>query len=52
MTAPTSERIGQSSDTVTGMEIPGFRGELIAADHADYDDARAVWNDAVDRRPD
>jgi FAD/FMN-containing dehydrogenase len=51
MTAPTSERIGQSSDTVTGMEIPGFRGELIAADHADYDDARAVWNDAVDRRP-
>jgi FAD/FMN-containing dehydrogenase len=42
MTAPT---------TVTGMEIPGFRGELIAAEHAGYDDARAVWNGAVDRRP-
>src|SRR5262245_17541107 len=51
MTAPTSERIGQPSDTVTGMEIPGFRGTLIAAEHADYDDARAVWNGTVDRRP-
>ena len=26
------------------MEIDGFRGELIAADHAEYDTARAVWN--------
>jgi FAD/FMN-containing dehydrogenase len=33
------------------MEIPGFRGALIAAEHADYDDARAVWNGTVDRRP-
>jgi FAD/FMN-containing dehydrogenase len=33
------------------MEIPGFRGELIAAGHAGYDDARAVWNGTVDRRP-
>jgi FAD/FMN-containing dehydrogenase len=33
------------------MGIPGFRGELIAAQHADYDDARAVWNGTVDRRP-
>ena len=51
MTAPTSERIGQTSDTVTGMEIPGFRGEVIVAEHAAYDDARAVWNGTVDRRP-
>jgi FAD/FMN-containing dehydrogenase len=33
------------------MEIDGFRGQLITADHADYDCARAVWNGAVDRRP-
>jgi FAD/FMN-containing dehydrogenase len=33
------------------MEINGFRGQLINADHADYDTARAVWNGAVDRCP-
>ena len=33
------------------MEIDGFRGQLITADHPDYDTARAVWNGAVDRRP-
>ncbi|WFB11280.1 FAD-binding oxidoreductase [Streptomyces sp. LX-29] len=33
------------------MEIGGFRGRLITADHPDYDTARAVWNGAVDRRP-
>src|SRR4029453_12304271 len=51
MPAPTRERIGQPRDTVSGMEIPGFRGEGVAAGHADYDDARAVWNGTVDRRP-
>jgi FAD/FMN-containing dehydrogenase len=33
------------------MEIDGFRGQLITADHTDYDTARAVWNGAVNRRP-
>jgi FAD/FMN-containing dehydrogenase len=33
------------------MEINGFRGELIGADHAEYDTARAVWNGTIDRRP-
>jgi hypothetical protein len=51
MAAPTTERPDRPSDTVTRMEIPGFRGEPIAAEHADYDDARAVWNGTVDRRP-
>jgi FAD/FMN-containing dehydrogenase len=51
MTAPTSERVSQPSATVTGREIPGFGGMLIAAEHIDYDDARAVWNGLVDRRP-
>src|SRR5215468_11151773 len=32
-------------------QIPGFRGEVIAPGHDRYDDARAVWNGAVDRRP-
>jgi FAD/FMN-containing dehydrogenase len=35
----------------TTMQIPGFRGDLIASDHPDYDEARAVWNGNVDRRP-
>ena len=33
------------------MQIPGFRGDVIVPDHHDYDDARAVWNGTVDRRP-
>ncbi len=39
MTAPTT------------MQIPGFRGDLIAPDHDGYDDTRAVWNGTVNRRP-
>jgi FAD/FMN-containing dehydrogenase len=33
------------------MEIDGFRGRIITAQDADYDDARAIWNGAIDRRP-
>ena len=33
------------------MQIPGFRGELIAPGQDGYDGARAVWNGTVDRRP-
>lgn len=31
--------------------IPGFLGELVTPEHPDYDQARAVWNGAIDRRP-
>jgi FAD/FMN-containing dehydrogenase len=36
---------------LTTMQIPGFRGDVIAPDRDGYDDARAIWNGAVDRRP-
>ncbi|HEX5012929.1 MAG TPA: FAD-binding oxidoreductase [Candidatus Limnocylindrales bacterium] len=31
--------------------IRGFRGDVITQDHDRYDEARAVWNGIVDRRP-
>lgn len=31
--------------------LEGVRGEIITADHADYDDARQVYNGMFDRRP-
>jgi FAD/FMN-containing dehydrogenase len=33
------------------MQITSFRGDVIAPDQDGYDDARAVWNGAVDRHP-
>src|SRR3989337_2319842 len=51
MTTPTTAEVGHGSKERTVVEIDGFRGGLISADHADYDIARAVWNGAIDRRP-
>jgi FAD/FMN-containing dehydrogenase len=35
----------------TALRIPGFHGDLIAPGDDHYDDARAVWNGIVNRRP-
>ena len=35
----------------TTAVIPDFEGDLVTADDAGYDVARAVWNGAVDRKP-
>jgi hypothetical protein len=43
MTPPTTR--------VRPPDLDGFRGELISPEHAAYDEARAVWNGSVDRRP-
>src|SRR5688500_17958512 len=50
-TTSTTAEVGHGSKDPTAVEIDGFRGRLISADHADYDIARAVWNGAIDRRP-
>jgi FAD/FMN-containing dehydrogenase len=50
-TEAASEQARPSNEEASAMEIEGFRGQLITADHTEYDAARAVWNGSVDRRP-
>src|SRR5262245_22760209 len=50
MTATTTATSQHGADPAD-VEIPGFRGALITAEHPDYDDARVVWNGTVGRRP-
>jgi FAD/FMN-containing dehydrogenase len=51
MTTSTTGQLSRGTREPTVVEIDGFRGQLISADHPDYDIARAVWNGAIDRRP-
>jgi FAD/FMN-containing dehydrogenase len=32
-------------------EVTGFRGELLGPEDAGYDEARRLWNGAIDKRP-
>ena len=51
MTIATTAPVAQQIKQLTVVDIDGFRGRLILADHPDYDTARALWNGAIDRRP-
>ncbi len=51
MTTWTTAEVRRASTGFGVLEIAGFRGRLIDAEHADYATARALWNGAIDRRP-
>jgi FAD/FMN-containing dehydrogenase len=56
MTLTTSASVPSRIDEQLRLRIAEqlagqFKGEIIGPDHADYGDARLVWNSMIDRRP-
>ena len=48
MTVQASEALG--AETIEGLAT-SVRGAVVRPGDADYDDARAIWNGLIDRRP-
>jgi FAD/FMN-containing dehydrogenase len=52
LSSPVSSRVDEQLRLHIAEELAGrFKGEIIGPDHAEYDEARQVWNAMVDRRP-
>src|SRR5919204_217576 len=50
-TVPRMTTTTPISSTVAALRAAGFVGHIVEPQHPDYDQARASWNGAVDRRP-
>lgn len=51
MTSYTVRKLNGGSASLGSERLGGFRGRIMAAGDPGYDDARCVWNRAVDKKP-